>query len=103
MTSCFFSTFASIGGCKLAISSARRPSVLIAIASSLLGSASGWILFLIAWDGAKVLTPDYWLGDAKPGGLEIVLPLVFISIIVSLVPTSIVVAIYQSKWKAFSK
>lgn len=103
MLACVLATFASIGGCRLAISFRRRPSVLIAVSGALLGSAVSWILFLLAVDGAKVFTSGYWMADTKPGGVDIVVPLIVISMIISLVPASVVVAIYQSKWKGLSE
>jgi hypothetical protein len=103
MLACVFATFASIGGCGLSISLRRRPTVLIAVAGALLGSAVSWGLFLLALDGAKVFSPDYWLGDAKSGAGDIVVPMIMFAMIVSLVPASVVVAIYQSKWKGLSE
>ena len=99
MVATFFATFASIGGCGLAIFLHRRPSVLVSVVSAFLGSIASWLLYLVAVDGAKIFTSDYWLGDAKLGGLDLLPPLIAISIAISLVPCSVVVAVYQRKWK----
>jgi hypothetical protein len=103
MVTIFLATFLSIGGCGLHISARRRPSLLIAVASAFLGSAAAWMLYLFAVDGALAFTPAYWLGDAKPGGLDIVLPLIAIGTAISLIPASIVVAIAQAKFRRLTE
>lgn len=75
----------------------RRPSVILAIFVSVSATLISWGGVLISTYGLKVLTFQGWMADAKPGAIEIILPLVAINIAINLFTSAIIVSIYQKK------
>lgn len=74
-----------------------KPSVWLAVASSALASFLAFALLLLAMDGMKVFSADFWTGDGKPGALDIIVPMAGFGIILGLVPAAIVVAMQQRR------
>ena len=90
----------AILGCRRRIARGHQPTLWQAILPSFLAPPViflGWLI--VMGDGRSVFTAAFWDGGGKPGGLEILLPLVGFLVIFALILTSILVFLYQRKAK----
>jgi hypothetical protein len=83
--------------CHWSVRRGVRPSVLLAIASAFAGSVAFWTVFALMADGPKALT--HLFEQDNLSGFHWYPGLIGISCMITLLPASVVVFIYQRKMK----
>jgi hypothetical protein len=94
-----FASIISIVGCHRLVSRGEKPTVAVAILAAF-GSVAIYVTFgfiaILASTGPQIVfSINYWMGDAKPGLLAVIFPVIAFSIHVSTIPASVVVFFYQ--------
>jgi len=96
-----FASIISIVGCHRCVAREEKPTVVVAILAAF-GSAAISVIFVLiaelASTGPQIaFSTNYWMGDAKPGLLAVIFPVIAFSIAVSIIPASFVVFLNQRK------
>jgi len=81
----------------------KRPSVWLVIAAAFIMTPLALITPVVAQAGWEALSWQFWEGGAKPGGVEILLPIIGLCIIGALLLSSGVVFLYQRKTGAIRR